>query len=67
MSTLAALESLEAINTRLRDMGIKLALSRSKAGHGPPKKAALHSSDLTEACSFSQHEAYVHALGKAAT
>ena len=62
----SALESLEAINTRLRDMGIKLHLSEVKGPVMDRLKKQHFISDLTGSVFFSQHEAYV-ALGKAAT
>ena len=62
----SALESLEAINTRLRDMGIKLHLSEVKGPVMDRLKKQHFISDLTGSVFLSQHEAYV-ALGKAAT
>ena len=62
----SALESLEAINTRLRDMGIKLHMSEVKGPVMDRLKKQHFISDLTGSVFLSQHEAYV-ALGKAAT
>ncbi|WP_323803045.1 sulfate permease [Sulfitobacter litoralis] len=61
----SALESLEAINTRLRDMGIKLHLSEVKGPVMDRLKKQHFISDLTGSVFLSQHEAYV-ALGKVA-
>jgi len=61
----SALESLEAINARLRDMGIKLHLSEVKGPVMDRLKKQHFISDLTGSVFLSQHAAYV-ALGKAA-
>ncbi|HBR37616.1 MAG TPA: sodium-independent anion transporter, partial [Sulfitobacter pontiacus] len=61
----SALESLEAINARLRDMGIKLHLSEVKGPVMDRLEKQHFISDLTGRVFLSQHAAYV-ALGKAA-
>ena len=55
----SALESLEAINARLRDMGIKLHLSEVKGPVMDRLKKQHFISDLTGSVFLSQHAAYV--------